>query len=111
MDIQTNAGAEGGGTVGELTLGKLFIQNEDGSYSDLGHITDMPTITDEIEPSDNSIGFKLDDYSITMKFDRMSNKAVAAILGWRAKGPMRKRVLRKALWMKPYKEQEAIPWG
>ena len=95
--------------MGELTRCKLFIQNEDGSYSELGHITDMPTITDEIEPSDNSIGFKLDDYSITMTFDRMSNRTIAEMLGWKARGPVRKRVLRKALWMKPYKHPEEIP--
>lgn len=94
-----------------MTFGKIYIQNEDGDFSELGHITEASIITDEIEPSDNSIGFKLDDYSITMTLGRMSNKAVAAILGWRAKGPMRKQVLRKALWMKPYKEQEAEPWA
>ena len=94
----------------DMTFGKIYIQNEAGSYSELGHITEAQIITDEIEPSDNSIGFILDDYSITMTSNRMSNKAVAAILGWRAKSPLRKRLLRKALWMRAYKEPEAIPW-
>ena len=110
LDCQTDRRAEGGDTVGDMTAGKIFIKNDDGSYLALKDFIDMPTITDEDEPLECGVRFNQDDYSITMTFDRMSNKAIAAILGWRAKGPMRKRVLRKAFRMKPYKEPEAIPW-
>lgn len=96
--------------MGDMTAAKVYIKNADGSYLVLEDFIDMPTITDGAEPLEYGVRFNPDDYSITMTFDRMSNKAVAAILGWRAKGPFRKRVLRKAYWMKPYKEQEAIPW-
>ena len=89
--------------MGELMLGKLFVQNDDGSYSELGHITDMPTITDEIEPSYTGVRIDPDDYSITTALDRMSNRAIAELLGWKARGPVRRRQWKKALWMKPYK--------
>ena len=95
--------------MGDLMFGKIYIQNEDGSYSEIGHITYMPTITDEIKPSYISV-FGPDDYSITMTLDRMSNRAIAEMCGWRARGPVRKRLWERALWMKPHKEQEAIPW-
>lgn len=110
LDITARRCDEGGNKVGDMTVTKVYIRNDDGSYSMLGDCIDVPTITDEAEPLECGVRFNPDDYSITMTFDRMSNKAIAAILGWRAKGPMRKRVLRKAFWMKPYKEQEAIPW-
>lgn len=72
--------------MGELMLGKLFVQNDDGSYSELGHITDMPTITDEIEPSENSISLSPDDYSITMALGRMSIELSPRCLGGRQEG-------------------------
>lgn len=87
--------------MGELILGKLFVQNDDGSYSELGNITDMPIITDEIEPSYTGVRVDPDDYSITMTC-RMSNRAIAEMLGWKARGPVRRRQWKKALWMKPY---------
>ena len=95
-------------------LGKIYIQNDDGSYSELGHITDMPTITDEIEPSDNSISFTPDDYSVTMELNNMSKKAIRVMLGWKAKGPVRVREWRKAIEMRLHKiqkEMEALLWG
>lgn len=60
--------------MGDMTVATIYIKNDDGSYSMFEDFVDMPTITDGAEPLEYGVRFNPDDYSITMTFDRMSNR-------------------------------------
>ena len=73
----------------------VYLENDDGTYTKLDDINDMPVI--DTEPPDGDFGLHFDpNESITLTVDRLPKKIIYALLGWMAKGPMRRRLLRQA---------------
>ena len=101
-----------GGTGGEIVptsfdISDMVMYSVDGTPFRLGSFKDITTSIDEGDPAGGQTVFTIaqpKEYTATVHYPHNIRKVLNKIMyGWKAKGPIRKRVMER-LWRRKYKE-------
>ena len=88
----------------DFSVGTLWSADGDGNYTKLGEVSEVKTIkcvdmrdTNSMFPSVCSHYFALPAFSFSCRLSHKSKKRLVDFIqyGWKAKGPLRKRLIRK----------------
>ena len=91
-----------GETQMSLGSGKVYLMSPDGEYQEALEIASIPEFipSEEAEEASTTFGSFRDNCTISAQFEippYSRRKFMPLLMGWRAKGPIRRRQLMKAI--------------